>query len=58
MLWDGNGYILALDEGTTSARAIVFDRESRILSLGQHSFPQIYPQPGWVEHDPEEIWRA
>lgn len=58
MLWDGNGYILALDEGTTSARAIVFDRESRILSLGQHDFPQIYPQPGWVEHDPEEIWRA
>ena len=58
MLWDRNGYILALDEGTTSARAIVFDRESRILSLGQHSFPQIYPQPSWVEHDPEEIWRA
>jgi len=58
MLRDRNGYILALDEGTTSARAIVFDRESRILSLGQHSFPQIYPQPGWVEHDPEEIWRA
>ena len=58
MLRDRNGYILALDEGTTSARAIVFDRESRILSLGQHGFPQIYPQPGWVEHDPEEIWRA
>ena len=58
MLEDKNGYILALDEGTTSARAIVFDKESRILGLGQHGFPQIYPQPGWVEHDPEEIWRA
>lgn len=54
----GDGFILALDEGTTSARALVFDRESRILGLGQYEFPQIYPRPGWVEHDPEAIWTA
>ncbi len=49
-------YILALDEGTTSARAILFDRESNIISMSQHEFPQIYPQPGWVEQDPMEIY--
>ena len=48
-------YVLALDEGTTSARAILFDRESRIVSMAQHEFTQIYPIPGWVEHDPLEI---
>ena len=51
-------YVLALDQGTTSSRAIVFDREGRILSTAQEEFPQIYPQPGWVEHDPEEIWSS
>ena len=51
-------YILSLDEGTTSARALVFDYESRIVGMGQHEFRQIYPRPGWVEHDPEEIWEA
>ncbi|MEM2183270.1 MAG: glycerol kinase GlpK [Candidatus Bathyarchaeia archaeon] len=51
-------YILALDEGTTSARAIIFNRESKVLSLGQYGFPQIYPHPGWVEHNPDEIWSA
>ncbi len=51
-------YLLALDEGTTSARAILFNRKSEISGLGQHSFPQIYPKPGWVEHNPEEIWKA
>lgn len=51
-------FVLALDEGTTSARAIIFDRESNILGIGQYEFPQYYPKPGWVEHDPEEIWRA
>src|SRR5687768_2267886 len=49
-------YILALDQGTTSSRAIVFDRQGAIVSLAQKEFRQIYPQPGWVEHDPEEIW--
>ncbi len=49
-------YILALDEGTTSARAILFDREGHIVAMAQHEFPQIYPQPGWVEHDPMAIY--
>ena len=49
-------YILALDEGTTSARAILFDRESNIISMSQHEFPQIYPNPGWVEQDPMVIY--
>ncbi|AEK72675.1 glycerol kinase [Thermococcus sp. 4557] len=51
-------FILSLDEGTTSARAIIFDRESNVLSVGQYEFPQHYPKPGWVEHNPEEIWDA
>jgi glycerol kinase len=51
-------YILALDQGTTSSRAIVFDRSGRIASAVQEEFPQIFPQPGWVEHDPEAIWRT
>ncbi|MGD8626982.1 MAG: glycerol kinase GlpK, partial [Anaerolineae bacterium] len=49
-------YILALDQGTTSSRAIVFDHGGRIVTTAQQEFPQIYPRPGWVEHDPEEIW--
>lgn len=49
-------YILALDQGTTSSRAIVFDHEQNIISTAQKEFTQIYPQPGWVEHDPKEIW--
>ena len=51
-------YILSLDEGTSSARALLFDRDSTIRSVGQHEFPQHYPRPGWVEHDPQEIWDA
>ena len=51
-------YILSLDEGTTSARALLFDHESEIVGQGQHEFRQIYPKPGWVEQDPEEIWEA
>jgi glycerol kinase len=51
-----NQYILALDQGTTSSRAIVFNREGAIVSTAQKEFTQIFPQPGWVEHDPEEIW--
>jgi len=49
-------YILALDAGTTSNRAILFDRSGRICAQAQKEFTQIYPQPGWVEHDAEEIW--
>jgi len=49
-------YILALDQGTTSSRAILFDRQGNIVSSAQKEFSQIYPQPGWVEHDPQEIW--
>jgi glycerol kinase len=49
-------YILAFDQGTTSSRAIVFDHEGTIVSVAQKEFTQIFPQPGWVEHDPEEIW--
>lgn len=51
-------YILSLDEGTTSARALLIDRGSTILSVGQHEFPQHFPRPGWVEHDPKAIWDA
>ncbi len=50
-------YIGAIDQGTTSSRFIVFDRSGRIVSSAQREHEQIYPQPGWVEHDPEEIWR-
>ena len=49
-------YILALDQGTTSSRAMLFDRKGNIVSVAQKEFRQIYPQPGWVEHDPQEIW--
>ncbi|MFC0216482.1 glycerol kinase GlpK [Paenibacillus chartarius] len=51
-------YILALDQGTTSSRAIVFDGVSRIVSSAQQEFRQLFPQPGWVEHDAEEIWAS
>ena len=49
-------YVAALDQGTTSSRAILFNRAGEIVSRAQHPFRQIYPQPGWVEHDPMEIW--
>lgn len=49
-------YVLALDQGTTSSRAIIFDRNGRIVSLAQQEIRQQYPQPGWVEHDANEIW--
>ncbi|MGE4240327.1 MAG: glycerol kinase GlpK [Ramlibacter sp.] len=49
-------HVLALDQGTTSSRAIVFDRAGRVVSLAQREFRQIFPQPGWVEHDAREIW--
>ncbi|HEV8160469.1 MAG TPA: FGGY family carbohydrate kinase, partial [Pyrinomonadaceae bacterium] len=50
--------ILALDQGTTSSRAIVFDRQSQIISIAQKEFTQIFPQSGWVEHNPQEIWES
>jgi glycerol kinase len=49
-------YILSFDQGTTSSRAIVFDHAGTIISIAQKEFTQLYPQPGWVEHDPGEIW--
>ena len=49
-------YILSLDQGTTSSRAIIFDKNGSIISVAQKEFRQIFPQPGWVEHDPNEIW--
>src|SRR3954465_12412107 len=51
-------YILALDQGTTSSRSLIFNDESRVVATGQREFSQIYPRSGWVEHDPEEIWQT
>jgi glycerol kinase len=51
-------YLLALDQGTTSSRAIVFDHDGNAKAVAQREFEQIFPQPGWVEHDPEEIWTS
>ncbi len=53
---DSKKFVMALDAGTSSSRAIVFDHERRIVAVAQREFRQIYPQPGWVEHDPVEIW--
>ena len=49
-------YIMALDAGTTSNRCILFDPTGAVCSMAQKEFTQYFPQPGWVEHDPEEIW--
>ncbi len=51
-----NQYILSLDQGTTSSRAIIFNQQGAIIAVAQKEFTQIFPQPGWVEHDPNEIW--
>ena len=51
-------HILALDQGTTSSRAIVFDHAGSIIAVAQKEFPQIFPRPGWVEHDPRDIWSS
>nr|WP_314540493.1 glycerol kinase GlpK [uncultured Massilia sp.] len=51
-------YILALDQGTTSSRAILFDRAGQVFATAQQEFPQHFPQPGWVEHDPLDIWNS
>ena len=51
-------YLLALDQGTTSSRAIVFDLNGRAIAVAQEPFEQRFPRPGWVEHDPMEIWHT
>src|SRR3954468_3430850 len=51
-------FVLALDQGTTSSRAIVFDRDGLVRASAQKEFAQIFPQAGWVEHDPQEIWAS
>ncbi len=50
-------HVLAIDQGTTSTRAVLFDRHANAVAVAQRELPQHYPQPGWVEHDPEDIWR-
>ena len=52
------GFILAIDQGTTSSRAIIFDRHQKIRGVGQKEFTQYFPKSGWVEHDAEEIWQS
>ena len=51
-------YIMALDQGTTSSRCIIFDKYGNIISVAQKEFNQIYPKPGYIEHDPMEIWSS
>ncbi len=51
-------YLLAIDQGTSSSRAVIYDHRSAVIACAQREFPQIYPQPGWVEHDPEAIWAS
>lgn len=51
-------YIMAIDQGTTSSRAIIFDKKGWAVSSSQKEFPQIFPQAGWVEHDANEIWHS
>ncbi len=54
----GPDYLLAIDQGTTSTRAILFDASGEVCHTARIELRQIYPRPGWVEHDPEEIWQA
>ena len=51
-------YVIAMDQGTTSSRAILFNKKGEIMSVVQREFPQIFPKPGWVEHDPMDIWSS
>ncbi|TGV95977.1 glycerol kinase, partial [Mesorhizobium sp. M2D.F.Ca.ET.145.01.1.1] len=53
-----SGFVLAIDQGTTSTRAILFDGQMKVVGSGQKEFTQRYPASGWVEHDPEEIWAS
>ncbi|MDA0768498.1 MAG: FGGY family carbohydrate kinase, partial [Verrucomicrobia bacterium] len=50
--------VIALDQGTTSSRTIAFERAGRVVAMARREFAQHYPQPGWVEHDAEEIWES
>ena len=52
------GYIMSLDQGTTSSRCLIFDENGNVVSMSQKEFTQIFPRPGWVEHDPMEIWQT
>ncbi len=51
-------YIIALDQGTTSSRAVLLDKNANVVEVAQREFTQIYPQAGWVEHNPMEIWSS
>lgn len=51
-------YVLAIDQGTTSSRAILFDKQGSIVGMAQKEFPQLFPQPGWVEHNALDIWSS
>ena len=51
-------YILSLDQGTTSSRAMLFDHAGSVVAVEQAEFAQVFPQPGWVEHDAQEIWQS
>ena len=53
-----SNYILAIDQGTTSTRSIIFDQNLAIISIAQQEFQQYFPNPGWVEHAPEDIWKS
>jgi len=51
-------FLLAIDQGTSSSRTVIYDHDANVIASDQQEFPQIYPQPGWVEHDPEDIWKC
>src|SRR3989339_22894 len=51
-------YILAIDQGTTGSRAVVYDKSAKVIASAYQEFPQYFPKPGWVEHNPEEIWKS
>jgi len=58
MMADANRYLLAIDQGTSSSRAVLFGERAEVIASAQQEFPQEYPRPGWVEHDPEAIWAS
>jgi glycerol kinase len=51
-------FLLAIDQGTSSSRTVIYDHDTRVVASAQQEFAQIYPRPGWVEHDPEVIWNS
>ena len=51
-------FILAIDQGTTGSRAVLYDKKSNVYASSYEEFPQYFPKPGWVEHNPEEIWKS